>query len=292
MLNGDWSVEPRLSWQWHTSQKGTLSFGYGLNSHVEKLDAYFVEQEGKGVNRNLKMTRAHHVQMSYLHMFNPHLALRAETFFQYMFDMPIAETGTYALVNRFDYYVDSKLVSKGHGRNYGIDLSLEQYLHKGFFWMVNGSLYDMKYRDINHHWHDTRFNTGYAFKLLGGKEWAMGSRKQNLLNVSVKLSYQGGLRYSPIDKEATVENYRNNIPDVVYDESHPYTKQFKPVFTTDLTVSYKINGKKVSHEIAFKALNLFQTKAPYQHIYNYKKQEMEYYKVGLALPNICYRVNF
>lgn len=292
MLNGDWSVEPRLSWQWHTSQKGTLSFGYGLNSRVEKLDVYFVELDGKRVNRDLDMTRSHQVQLSYLHMLNPHMAFRAETYFQYMYDMPIAETGTYALVNRLDYYIDRRLVSKGRGRNYGIDLSLEQYLHKGLFWIINGSVYDMEYRDINRQWHDTRFNSGYAFKLLAGKEWMMGKAKRDLLNVSVKLSYQGGLRYSPIDEAATIANYKNNDPDVVYDESRPFTKQFDPVFSTDFTLSYKINGKKVSHEFAIKAINLFQTKTPYKHVYNYKEQKMDNYDVGLSLPNICYRVNF
>ena len=131
MLNGDWSVEPRVSCQWRTSEHGTLSFGYGLNSQVEKLDVYFVEKDGKNVNHDLNMTRAHHMQMSYLHMLNADLALRAEVYYQRMFDMPIAEEGTFAVVNRNEYYIDSKLVSKGLGRNYGIALSLEQYLHKG-----------------------------------------------------------------------------------------------------------------------------------------------------------------
>lgn len=292
MLNGDWNVEPRLAWQWRASQRGTLSFGYAMTSRVEKLDVYFVEKEGKKVNQDLDMTRSHQLNLSYLHMLNPHLALRAETFFEYLYDMPIAETGTYALVNRVDYFIDRKLVSKGRGRSYGIDLSLEQYLHKGLFWMVNASLFDTEYRDINHLWHDTRFNTTYAIKALAGKEWMVGKKKQNLLNASVKFSYQGGLRYSPINKGATMANFENNDPDVVYDEDHPFTKQFDPVFTVDFTLSFKINGKKVSHEVALKALNLFQVKSPYKHIYNYKTGQIENYNVGLAMPNVCYRINF
>lgn len=292
MLNGDWSVEPRLSWLWHTSQKGTLSFGYGLNSHVEKMDVYFVEQDGRLVNRDLDMTRSHHLQLSYLHMINQNLAFRADASLQYMYDMPISEEGTYALVNRLDYYINQKLVNKGHGRNYGIDISLEQYLHKGLFWMVNGSLYNSEYRDIYKQWHSTRFNSTYALKALLGKEWMLGKRKQNVLNASTKFTYQGGLRYSPIDVEATKANYRNNDPEVVYDESRPFTERFDPVFTMDLTLSYKINGKKVSHEVAMKMLNLWQTKVPFKHVYNYKKDKMENYEVGVAFPNILYRINF
>lgn len=292
MLNGDWSVEPRLSWLWHTSEKGSLSFGYGLNSHVDKMDVYFVEQDGKRVNRDLKMSRAHHAQLSYLYMLNQNLAFRADVTCQYLFDIPISETGTYALLNRMDYYIDRKLVSKGHGRIYGIDLSLEQYLHKGLFWMVNGSIFDSEYRDIYKNWHDTRFNSRYVFKALVGKEWMVGKQKKNLLNASTKFNYQGGLRHSPLDKEATIANFRNNNPDVVYDESKPFTEHFDPIFTMDLTLSYKINSKKVSHEVAMKMLNLFQVKVPYQHVYNYKTDKMESYDLGVAVANILYRINF
>lgn len=292
MLNGDWSVEPRVSCQWHTSEHGTLSFGYGLNSQVEKLDVYFVEKDGKNVNHDLNMTRAHHMQMSYLHMLNADLALRAEVYYQRMFDMPIAEEGTFAVVNRNEYYIDSKLVSKGLGRNYGMTLSLEQYLHKGLFWMVNGSLYNAEYRDINKRWHDTRYNSRYSINALGGKEWMMGKAKKNLLNASVKFTYQGGLRYSPIDKAATIAAFENGEPDVVSDETRPFTEQFDPTFTMDMTVSYKVNRKSVSHEFALKLINVFQTKVPFKHVYNYKKNEVETYDWGIAVPNICYRINF
>ena len=156
MLNGDWSVEPRVSCQWHTSEHGTLSFGYGLNSQVEKLDVYFVEKDGNNVNHDLNMTRAHHMQMSYLYMLNADLALRAEVLYQRMFDMPIAEEGTYA----------------------------------------------------------------------------------------------------------------------------------------DATVSYKVNRKSVTHEFALKLINIFQTKVPFKHVYNYKTNEVETFDWGVAVPNICYRINF
>ncbi len=292
MLNGDVSVEPRLQWQWHASKNGTLSFGYGLNSQMEKLDVYFVEKDGKNVNHDLDMTRSHHMQLSYLHMLTPDMALRAEAFYQHTFDMPIATTGTYAVVNRDEYYIDTPLVSKGHGRNYGVTLALEQYLRKGVFWVVNGSLYNAEYRDIDHKWHDTRYNTKYAFTALGGKEWMMGKKKNDLFNVSVKFTYQGGMRYSPVDEAATIAAFENGDPDIVSDETRPFTESFDPVFTTDFTLSYKLNRKGLSHEFALKMLNLFQTKVPFKHVYNYKNRAIDTYDWGLATPNICYRINF
>ena len=57
-----------------------------------------------------------------------------------------------------------------------------------------------------------------------GKEWMLGRNKQNILSVNLKLTLQGGDRYSPIDLEATM-----NHPDkeVQYDETKVFsgTKQ-------------------------------------------------------------------
>ena len=72
------------------------------------------------------------------------------------------------------------------------------------FWMLNGSLYDMEYRDADGNWHDTRFNTTYALKALGGKEWMMGKRKLDLLNLlQTKTPFKHVYNY----KENKIEYY-------------------------------------------------------------------------------------
>ncbi|MEG2228736.1 MAG: TonB-dependent receptor [Odoribacter sp.] len=292
-LNNDLSIEPRIGFQWRPNYTNSFSLGYGLHSKVEKMDIYFVkDQAGKSVNKNLKMTKSHHFQASYLLKITDNISLRTETYFQYLFNLPISPEGTYCVLNRLDYYVDQPLVSSGKGRNYGVDLTIERYLKEGYYWMLNGSIYKSEYRDINKEWHNTRFNSGYAVKLLGGKEWMIGSEKHDIFSVSGKVTFQGGMRYSPIDVEASRENYENGDPDIVYDEKKAFSKQFDPIVMLDLTVSYKMNRKWVSHEIAVKTLNLFQSMVPYRHVYNYKTREVKEYSTGLAFPNICYRINF
>ncbi|MFA6779802.1 MAG: hypothetical protein WCU80_08500 [Paludibacteraceae bacterium] len=110
--------------------------------------------------------------------------------------------------------------------------------------------------------------------------------------ISGKLTYQGGLCYSPIDEAATRENYAEGSPDVVYDERNAYSKRSNPVLMLDLTVSFKLNRKSVSHEIALEALNILGQKVFYQHIYNYKEDKVEEYGAGFSFPNIYYRIFF
>lgn len=44
--------------------------------------------------------------------------------------------------------------------------------------------------------------------------------------------------------------------EAVYDESRPFTEQLEPVLLAHVTVSYRLNRKRVAHEFALKMLNL------------------------------------
>jgi hypothetical protein len=125
--------------------------------------------------------------------------------------------------------------------------------------------------------------------MLGGKEWMIGNKKQNVLSANLKLTYQGGDRYSPIDLDATIAHPDNEVQ---YDESRAYSKQFDPMFIASYTISYKINKKKVSHEFAIKHINATGTKSFHGHMYNYHTNKIEAYRGTLALPNILYKFEF
>lgn len=47
----------------------------------------------------------------------------------------------------------------------------------------------------------TYLDRGYLFNFLSGKEWLVGKRRQNMFNLNVRLFFQGGDRYTPIDEE-------------------------------------------------------------------------------------------
>lgn len=65
-------------------------------------------------------------------------------------------------------------------------------------------------------------------------------RKDNL-NVSGRLTLQGGDRYSPIDVAASEQQQ-----EAVYDQSRPYSEQLSPAFIAHMTVSYRINRRRQS----------------------------------------------
>ena len=161
----------------------------------------------------------------------------------------------------------------------------------GFFGQTNFSLYKSEYRGEDKVWRNQLFDRGFMFKILGGKEWMLG---KNVLNVSAKYSVQGGLRYSPIDIDQMRANVAAGIidDDPIYKKGEEYTKRFDPTNIIDLTVSYKINCKRVSHTIAFEGLNILGAKSPQNVRFDLGTLNEHVDKYGISLPNVFYRLDF
>ena len=288
-----YSVEPRVSMKWDPNEKNSFALGYGLHSMVEKLDAYFYrDDDGKLVNKDLGLTKAHHFQATYMYKFNSNLTLRANAYYQYGFNTPVGIDGsTYCVTNRYFNFTDEPLVNKGNTRNYGADITLEHYMSHGFFGQTNISLYRSQYRGVDKVWRNQMYDRRFMFKILGGKEWIIG---KNVLNVSAKYSIQGGLRYTPIDVDQMNANIDAGIvnDEPIYKDNEAFTKHFKPTGIIDLTVSYKINKKRVSHTIAFEGLNILGTDTPMFQRFDLGTRQVRIDKGGISLPNIFYRLDF
>ncbi|WP_294476269.1 carboxypeptidase-like regulatory domain-containing protein [uncultured Bacteroides sp.] len=289
-LNKNWSVEPRVALKYQLSPKHSLAMAYGLHSRREKIDYYFVEKEinGKTVsNKYLDFAKAHHFGLTYDWNINQNLHLKIEPYYQYLFHIPVEENSSFSIINHEDFYLDRILKNKGLGRNYGVDITLEQYMKNGFYYMITGSFFKSRYKGGDGVWRNTRMDKGYLLNLLAGKEWMVGRRKQNVLSLNGRLFFQGGGRYTPVDEEKTLVEH-----DVVFDETRAYSKRFKSSFNGDVSLSYRINKKKVSHEFSVKILNVGMRTGMHFYQYNEKKNIIEE-KDGMGLiPNISYKIYF
>ncbi len=292
VLNKHWTVEPRAGIKWQVSPKASFALAYGLHSRMENMDVYFVKTNQTGdrlVNKDLDFTKTHHLMFSFNYKISENVNLRIEPYFQRLFDVPVDQNGSYSVLNRRDYYVDKALVNEGKGKNYGVDLTLEKYLSDGFYYMVTASIFDSKYTGGDGKWHNTRFNRHFILNGLIGKEWMMGRNRQNMLSANLKVTVQGGDRYSPIDEDATL-----NHPDkeVQYDESDAYSKQLSPQLITNATVSFKMNKRKIAHEFAVKVANLTGAKEYLGHKYYLQTKSIEPFRQSNILPNISYKIEF
>ena len=230
-LNNSWTLEPRLGIKWAPTTKSSFALAYGLHSRMEKMDVYFVNSKSTGkesVNKDLDFTKAHHLMLTFGYKLSDNLLLKVEPYAQFLYNVPVIADSSYSVLNRREFYVEEALVNKGKGRNIGVDITLEQYLNRGFYYLVTASVFDSKYKGGDGVWHNTRFNRRFILNTLIGKEWMVGSKRQNILSANAKFTLQGGERYSPLDHAASLAH-----PDkeAQYDETRAYSEQY-PVITT------------------------------------------------------------
>jgi hypothetical protein len=90
---------------------------------------------------------------------------------------------------------------------------------------------------------------------LAGLEYGLGKLKKNTISFGTKLTYAGGRRYSPADVVASSKIY-----ELVPQENAINSLQFPNYFRFDLRVAYKVNNKKVTHEIALDLVNVLNVK--------------------------------
>lgn len=289
-LNGRWTLEPRVSVKWQAASDHSLALAYGLHSRLEMLNYYFTEVDGERVNRDLDFTKAHHLSLAWDWQIGTDRHLRIEPYVQYLYSVPVVPGTTFSFINLQggdDWFLAERLTNDGWGLNYGVDITFERFLSRRFYYMATASLFDARYRTADGTWFDTRYNRHYVLNVLAGKEWMTGRNRQNMLGISGRVTCQSGDRYSPID-EATSSTLRQ----AVYDESRPFSEQFDPVLLVHLTVSYRINRRRVAHEFALKVLNLTGYKDYYGHRYNYLTGQVEPEREANIVPNISYRIEF
>jgi len=290
-LNNHFTMEPRLGLSYQLNENNKISFGYGLHSRIEPLNIYFANTTNSTsvqANKELDFSKAHHFVFAYDWNITEKLHLKMEPYFQHLFNIPIIENSTESLLNlQNDWFINDAYVNTGKGQNYGLDVTLEQYINNGFYYLIAGSIFNSTYKTEKDSWYNTRFNKNFLFNALFGKEFRIGKKKQNLLGVNIKLSFQGGDRYSIIDNTASMLE-----KDVVYNETTPFTEQTKTSFIGHFTINYEWYKIKTAHKISFKVLNATNYKEFQGHRYHIKTNRVEEYREALMIPNFSYKISF
>ncbi|GAA4454395.1 carboxypeptidase-like regulatory domain-containing protein [Nibrella saemangeumensis] len=296
MLNNSDALEPRGSLKWAFAPNKAISFGYGLHSQMQNIGSYFVTtgsgSEAIQPNRNMGFTRSHHLVLGYDWSINDHLRVKAETYYQSLFNIPISGTkkDAFALVNSFDGLTTDRLINKGVGQNYGLELTVEQFLHNNFYFLWSSSLYESKYKGSDNIWRDTRFNGNYASSFLAGKEIVTGETglfRKSVIGLNVKVSYYGGYRYTPIDLVASQQK-----GEAVFIDNAAYSQQLPDYFRTDIRLSWKKNRLNYTRTLSLDIQNVTNRQNVFGQYFDPRSGQVRTSYATPLIPVLSYRVSF
>ncbi len=299
--NGSSAIEPRAGMRWTITNRDAITVGYGLHSEMLPLYQYFAHDTlsppSAMNNYNVGFIRSQHFVVGYDKTLSRDLHMKLETYYQYLFDVPIETRvgSSYSSLDQGTGYsrdFPDTLKNAGTGYNYGLEFTLEKTFSHGYYFLFTGSLFNSMAKGNDGVYRPTDYDTHYALNLLGGYELKLG--RYSTLTTGVKITYIGGKLYSPIDTAAS-----NRYGDAVVIDSERNTLQFKPYFRTDLKLGVRFNSKRVTHEIALDLVNIFNTKNVMAATYSYGLYQQNgsagafYYQYQLGfLPIFYYRIDF
>lgn len=289
-LNNNYTIEPRAGIKWFSSEKSSLSFAYGLHSRLERIHFYLTESTLTGVqeNRNLDFSKSHHFVLAYDYRISDNMVIKFEPYYQALFNIPVIPNSSFSFINlQNEWFFNDKLENIGKGRNYGIDLTLEKYLSKGYYYMFTASLYRSEYLGGDQIWRNTAFDRKFLFNILGGKEWEIGKNKQNVFGLNIRSSIQGGDTYTPINETASILSQS-----VIFDETRAFSLQNSPIFVFHFTASYRINKRKTTQETALKIINATAQNDFLGFRFNFQTQKIDKHLEAIIIPNLSYKITF
>lgn len=290
-LSGDNSLEPRLGLSIGLAKEQRITFGFGLHSRNENLPVYFVEHvlPDSSIHRpnlGLKMTRSTHYIMGYEKMFGSDLQLKSEVYYQSIHNLPVPTNPDkywapiYGGVNRGD-----TLANIGKGRNYGLELTLQKFFTRSYYFLISSSLFDSKYKPADGKWYDTKFNLGFINNAVGGKEFMWGTNR--MVGLNLRLIWSGGRRILTVDLPASVEQGQP-----VYKDYDLFSEQARDYFRIDFGLKLHFFREKSEHVLSLDIQNLTNRSNVLAEIYNPETKGVEEYLMTGFIPILNYRLEF
>ena len=293
-LNNTWAIEPRANLRYQFMPNQSISLGAGLHSQTQPIETYFVRtQQPDGsfaeTNHNLGFTRSSQLVLGYDWGFAKDFRMKVEAYGQYLTNAPVDPTpSSFSMLNAgagFTIPDNGNLVNKGKGYNYGLELTVEKFFSKGYYFLFTSSVFNSRYAGSDKVWHNTTFNGNYILNLLGGKEFKIG--KRNVIAIDAKVTYAGGQRYTPIDLAASQAQHRE-----VDIDSEAFSKRRPNYFRADIKLTYRLEGKRATQEFSVDLQNVANYKNVFQQQYDVNSGTIKTsYQIGF-FPNVTYRILF
>jgi len=246
-----------------------------------------IHQNATLPNRDLRLSGAHHFVLAWDWQISDNMRMKVEPYAQFLFDAPGIADSSFSMINyKQDWFFSDILENNSIGRNVGLDVTLERFLHNGYYFLVTGSVFSSRYKGGDGVWRNTRFNKGYVANALVGREFAFRDGRR-ILGVNTRVNVAGGERVSPVLQEKSREREL-----VFFDETRAFSNQLPSLLYADLSVTLRLNRPGYSSIWAVQVKNALGRAMPEGYNYSYRTGSVELDKSVVVVPSISYTIEF
>ena len=301
LYNNKSTLEPRLAFNWKLNEKNSINFGFGKHSNMESIHSYFAkvaQPDGRIIepNKDLDLLKANHYVVGYEKRFGKNMRAKLEAYYQDLYNLPVEnnDTSYFATINEgLEFrYVD--LVNEGTGKNYGLELTIEKFFHNNYYYLINTSIYQSKYKSLEGIERNTVYNNNYLVSILFGKEFeGWGKKKNQTLGLNAKIFFGGGRKIIPLLRDTEGNLAVDPANNKFWDYEKAYENDIEDLHLVTVSASYKWNRPKATHELFLNLDNLTNNKGRSSEYYDENEPDSIGYLSQFGLfPNLMYRVYF
>ena len=293
-FNNTGSLEPRVGINYRMNDRHGFSFGYGLHGQQQSFLFYLLELKRPDgtvemTNRNIGFSKSHHFVLGYDRRLNDNLRLKLEAYYQHLFHIPVTTNdSTYSILNAGDnFYIPEvhRLENKGGGKNYGVELTFEQFFSGNYYYLLTASIYESKYRGYDNVERNTAFNGNFSLNALFGYEWKITDRLR--LATNIRGVWNGSKRYIPIDLNAS-----KLAGHAVYLKNESYRNRHEDYLKIDLRAGIKLYQGRITHEFAMDLQNVTGNNNILMQSYDINRNTLKYEYQSGFYPMALYRILF
>ncbi|MEL6591810.1 MAG: TonB-dependent receptor, partial [Bacteroidota bacterium] len=222
--------------------------------------------------------------------------LKVESYFQHLYDVPVSSdpSTNFSSINANNVYDflgrPDTLLNNGTGRNYGLEITLERFLHNNFYFLTTLSLYQSEFSLDGETYFNTRFNGNYIFNGLVGKDFLWGKERKNTFGINGKVTFSGGQRFNEIDVAKSQEAFATILSET------PFTGKLDNYYRFDIGLNLRINQKRTTHTISLNVQNVSNRLNEFtrRSFYNPATQSIATTRTNQSglIPVVKYTVNF
>lgn len=293
-LNKKTTFEPRLGMEIKTGEKSSINAGFGIHSRLEPISLYLYKRQtrtGQFIQpyKDLSPSMARHTVIGFNKRVSDHSRWVIEAYHQKLYQVPVdtSKKSFYSILNATSGIPGAILTNQGFGKNIGVELTVEQFLYKNFYYLFTLSIFQSTYQTLDLKWRNTIFNNTFAGSAVLGKEFPIGKNKKHFLSYNIRYMVRGGNRYIPILLQESIKRKTT-----VLDNTKAYEPKLPTYWRIDYGMAYKINKERTTWTFRIDLQNATVRKNKIRERFDNQKLEI-YYNYALPLiPILAFQVDF
>ncbi|MEQ9308350.1 MAG: TonB-dependent receptor [Balneolaceae bacterium] len=294
------TFSPRVSASYTLSENGKWTLNASLGRYY-KIPPYtilgFQNSSGSFVNKNSDYIRSDHAVAGVEYLINERSRFTIEGFYKWYSDYPSSLRDSVSLANKgggFEVLGSEPVASSGEGRTYGTEILFQQKFNGQIYGIAAFTFYKSEFSGLDGVFRPSLWDNNVLISLLGGyklpRNW----------EISARYRYLGRTPFTPVDLDATLNNY----PAEIFDFSRLGDDRLDAYSQLDLRVDKKWSFNKLSIDLFLEIQNILAQENPQVPQYGLNRTESgdvitprELVQVNLensanVLPSIGLVVNF